>query len=217
MKPPDKPATKKEANKAVRKAKKALQNAKNAAAETIEPFKFENVKTLVDQADVALGNKNYDEARDKAYKGEAKARELAISASKKKSQAEIDKLKEQLENKDAKEVIVTLEGSIVGFEYASDKLNASSLPTLGKIARILNQHPEYAIVIIGHTDSEGSGDYNQKLSERRAQSVLNYMKTQSVDPKRMTKIGRGEDRPVADNVTPEGRAKNRRVEFQLLK
>ena len=111
---------------------------------------------------------------------------------------------------------LTLGESIVGFEYNSDRLKESSLPILNEIAEVLKKFPIYRIIIIGHTDSKGTVEYNQDLSDRRAKNVLKYMKGRGVKS-HMTPVGYGEDRPLADNGTSEGRAKNRRVEFRLLK
>lgn len=72
-----------------------------------------------------------------------------------------------------------------------------------------------SIVITGHTDSTGSAAYNQKLSERRAASVRDYMISRGVNPALLTAIGAGEDQPIADNATKEGREMNRRVEIDI--
>jgi outer membrane protein OmpA-like peptidoglycan-associated protein len=72
-----------------------------------------------------------------------------------------------------------------------------------------------SIKVIGHTDSQGSDAYNQKLSERRASSVAAYLLSQGVAPNKLTSEGRGESQPVADNDTEEGRAQNRRVELHI--
>mgnify|MGYP001544294782 CR=1 FL=1 len=93
------------------------------------------------------------------------------------------------------------------------------------------QHTEHAVVeplgdprhrterlieVAGHTDSTGSEDYNQRLSERRAQSVVDYFKSRKIIDARLLTVGMGELRPVADNGTPEGRQLNRRVEITLV-
>ena len=72
------------------------------------------------------------------------------------------------------------------------------------------------IKIIGHTDNTGSADYNNKLSLRRAEAVRDYLASLGVDPNKLEVSGAGESKPLADNSTPEGRAKNRRVEIELI-
>jgi OOP family OmpA-OmpF porin len=77
----------------------------------------------------------------------------------------------------------------------------------------LSNQPDLSIVIQGHTDAIGPEDYNQKLSEQRAQSVYEYFISKGVSPERMQTVGYGESRPVADNSTAQGRALNRRTEI----
>jgi OOP family OmpA-OmpF porin len=73
-----------------------------------------------------------------------------------------------------------------------------------------------SITIVGHTDNVGSAEFNQKLSEQRAEAVRDYLVSLGGDATKMTVIGKGETEPVADNSTPEGRAKNRRVEVHVI-
>ena len=77
-------------------------------------------------------------------------------------------------------------------------------------------NPEIRVRIEGHTDSIASHQYNQRLSERRAQSVYNYLLNTGVDPAMLEMIGYGETRPVAPNTTPENRQLNRRIEFNVI-
>jgi OOP family OmpA-OmpF porin len=72
------------------------------------------------------------------------------------------------------------------------------------------------IIAVGHTDAVGSDDYNQKLSMRRSQAVKAYLVSKGVDKSRVYTEGKGEKQPVADNKTKEGRAKNRRVEIEVV-
>ena len=81
----------------------------------------------------------------------------------------------------------------------------------------LKADPELSVAVEGHTDAVGSDAYNQKLSERRAASVKSYLEAQGIAPSRIEAVGFGESRPVADNDTEMGRAKNRRVEIKELK
>jgi outer membrane protein OmpA-like peptidoglycan-associated protein len=81
------------------------------------------------------------------------------------------------------------------------------------MARNLQQYPASTVDVIGHTDNTGSADYNQDLSARRASAVAGVLLEQGVDPARVRSFGRGENEPVATNLTPEGRQQNRRVEI----
>ncbi len=72
------------------------------------------------------------------------------------------------------------------------------------------------IIAVGHTDSVGSDSYNQKLSMRRAQAVKAFLVSKGIDKTRVYTEGKGEKQPVADNKTKEGRAKNRRVEIEVV-
>jgi len=79
----------------------------------------------------------------------------------------------------------------------------------------MKQHPEVRALVEGHTDSIGSDAYNQRLSERRANAVADYMEAQGISSSRITTKGWGKSKPVADNRTKEGRARNRRVEITV--
>ena len=99
-------------------------------------------------------------------------------------------------------------GPLFGFDSSELTANAE----LASLAEQLTQYSEDKVRIVGHTDSAGPEVYNQRLSERRAQSVANYLEQQGVDRSRLTVSGSGESNPVASNETAEGRAQNRRVE-----
>lgn len=103
--------------------------------------------------------------------------------------------------------------SEVNFAFDSAKLKPQAEITLNEVAHRLRENTEIRVRIEGHTDSVGSAEYNQGLSQRRAESVRDYLASQGVSGDRMTAVGYGEERPVATNETPEGRALNRRVEI----
>jgi outer membrane protein OmpA-like peptidoglycan-associated protein len=110
---------------------------------------------------------------------------------------------------------IRLEG--VNFEYDSAELTPESLPVLDKSGQLLADVPEMKVRIEGHTDSDGTAEYNQGLSQRRAEAVKLYLvKRFGLDPKRIEARGYGESMPIASNETPEGKALNRRVEFVIL-
>jgi len=79
----------------------------------------------------------------------------------------------------------------------------------------LNENPTYKVQIDGHTDSQGKDEYNQALSDSRAASVKAYLASKGIAESRLSSAGYGETKPVADNNTAAGRAKNRRVEMTL--
>ena len=104
------------------------------------------------------------------------------------------------------------------FETAQAKIQKQSFPILDEVAKVLTEHPDVGpIAIEGHTDNRGGRAYNIDLSGRRARAVLEYLVKKGVDRKRLRAKGFGFDRPIATNNTPLGRAKNRRVDFVIVK
>ncbi len=101
------------------------------------------------------------------------------------------------------------------FATGSAKLTAELEALLDIAAGILIRNPTLAMQIEGHTDSVGSAESNLRLSVARAESAQSYLAALGVDPARLTAVGYGEERPIGDNDTPEGRAQNRRVEFSF--
>lgn len=104
----------------------------------------------------------------------------------------------------------------VTFDVGSATLKPAFRSTLNDVAASLKQYPNSLIDVYGHTDSTGSDSFNQGLSERRAQTVANYMTSQGVNTARIRWQGFGETMPVADNSTEEGRRLNRRVEIKII-
>jgi len=84
------------------------------------------------------------------------------------------------------------------------------------LVRVLNKYPDTNILIEGDTDNTGSDDYNQELSERRAQAVADYQKSLGVAGSRVSTVGLGESNPIASNDTEDGRRQNRRVEVAIF-
>jgi outer membrane protein OmpA-like peptidoglycan-associated protein len=109
------------------------------------------------------------------------------------------------------ELVVTMPEGIL-FDFDSAAIRAGLQSDLRALARNLQAYPNTSVNVIGHTDSEGSAEYNMDLSSRRAAAVAGVLLEAGVDPFRVRSFGRGEDQPVATNLTPEGRAQNRRVE-----
>ncbi|ATX81105.1 Outer membrane protein OmpA [Mariprofundus ferrinatatus] len=124
------------------------------------------------------------------------------------NQVEIERLK----NENLK---ITM-NSEVSFDYNSAQLKPAFNSTLDKVADILNRYPRTTIRITGHTDSRGSTEYNQNLSQQRANSVAWYLADRGVDSRRVIAEGRGEMQPRATNDTEAGRQLNRRVEMLII-
>lgn len=111
--------------------------------------------------------------------------------------------------------VVVLKG--VNFANDSARLTPESMVILDDVAQRLNKRSDIRAEVAGHTDDRGAADYNRSLSQKRADSVRSYLVSKGVDSSRLTARGYGEDSPIADNKTSQGRAQNRRVELRALK
>ncbi len=106
-----------------------------------------------------------------------------------------------------------LDTSAISFEFSSATLTDDSKPVLDRLKAALENHPEGSITVTGHTDSVGSTEANQAISQGRADAVRNYLIELGIEPDRIEAIGYGESRPIATNETSEGRKQNRRIEL----
>ncbi|OJJ21012.1 hypothetical protein BKI52_10585 [marine bacterium AO1-C] len=102
------------------------------------------------------------------------------------------------------------------FEFAKARLLPESFSELDKLVTLLKKYPQIKIRIMGHTDNVGTQERNQRLSEQRARSVVNYLRKNGIKVKRLEFKGYGEVHPIDSNQTKVGRQKNRRVEFVIL-
>ncbi|MCB9797875.1 MAG: OmpA family protein [Alphaproteobacteria bacterium] len=103
------------------------------------------------------------------------------------------------------------------FDLDKARIKPESLPTLDAVAAYLIAHPELTrLEVSGHTDDRGSSEYSTRLTQRRAEAVAQALVERGVAPERLVAVGYEEDRPIASNATPEGRAMNRRVELRVL-
>lgn len=101
------------------------------------------------------------------------------------------------------------------YDFDSDRLRAEAATNLRNLATSLGKYPNTDLLIVGHTDSTGTSEYNQELSERRARSASEYLASQGVKADRLRASGRGEAEPVTSNSTDAGRQSNRRVEVAI--
>ncbi|MDR1372603.1 MAG: OmpA family protein [Dysgonamonadaceae bacterium] len=117
-----------------------------------------------------------------------------------------------------KEEVKTLfKKALNGIQFESGKavIKKTSYPILDDIVKVMAENPDYNLTVSGHTDNVGKPDKNEVLSENRAQSVKDYLVQHGIEDKRIIPLGFGDSRPVEDNKTPSGRAKNRRVDFEV--
>ena len=117
--------------------------------------------------------------------------------------------------RDGDDISLVMPGNIT-FDTDSGNLQSSFYDVLNSVAIVLEEYDKTIVAVSGHTDSTGSRDYNQQLSVKRANSVASYLKSRNIVDARFEVVGFGEDYPIADNSTAEGRAQNRRVELTLI-
>lgn len=122
----------------------------------------------------------------------------------------------QVERVDDGIVVTFDESSGVYFDTNKYNVNVASQATLNKLIGVFKEFPDTNILVVGHTDSVGADDYNMTLSKNRANAVTNYLTQRGVNTGRLTTNWFGENQPVHDNSTAEGRAKNRRVNVVIL-
>lgn len=129
-----------------------------------------------------------------------------------------EELDEELESAEVERVgegiKVTFDSGLL-FDFDSAALRGEAEQNLAEFAQSMQDFEDTNILIVGHTDAKGPSDYNQELSERRAESAMEFLMARDIMPSRMTVIGKGESEPVATNDTAEGRQQNRRVEVAI--
>jgi outer membrane protein OmpA-like peptidoglycan-associated protein len=101
----------------------------------------------------------------------------------------------------------------INFDFAKATIKPDSIPTLDEVAKMMSDNADLKLSVEGHTDNVGKAKANRALSEERAKSVVAALVKRGVDAKRLQAVGHGHTKPIADNTTEEGRAKNRRVEL----
>jgi len=130
------------------------------------------------------------------------------------------KLREELRGtgvsvtREGENIRLNMPGNIT-FKTGSPELNPDFFRVLHSVALVLKEYDKTLAVVAGHTDNVGGKDFNQKLSEERSSTVATYLSSQGIPGGRLMAVGFGEEKPIATNATPEGRAQNRRVELTL--
>ncbi|MFZ1728471.1 MAG: OmpA family protein, partial [Albidovulum sp.] len=129
-------------------------------------------------------------------------------------QAEINDSRVRIVNNGNELVVIMPEGILFATDSATVQSGIQN--DLYTVADNLNRYPNTRVEVVGHTDNTGSASYNRDLSQRRADAVANILRNGGVVGSRIVAYGRGEDQPVASNLTAEGKALNRRVEIHII-
>jgi outer membrane protein OmpA-like peptidoglycan-associated protein len=120
----------------------------------------------------------------------------------------------RVERLDENTLLVHFDSDVL-FDVDSAVLSSDARAVLGQAASVMDEYDKTAVIVQGHTDSTGTEEHNQALSERRARSVVGELASRGVDQDRIANMGFGESQPVADNASSEGRRRNRRVDVML--
>lgn len=180
--------------------------AKDANVEELQARKAE-LESRRQELESTLSAKEAALTESEKARKDAEARAAAAMA----SLSELAQVKEE-----ANETVITLSGSVL-FKTGEADLLPIAENSLGKVAdAIKTMDDEKQIVVEGYTDSRGATAMNQELSQKRAESVMNFLAGKGVEKSRMKAVGKGEAEPVASNDSPEGRANNRRVELRII-
>jgi outer membrane protein OmpA-like peptidoglycan-associated protein len=193
-------------------ADNAKRDAEAAAQQSL--LQAQQSQIEAERARAAQAEADADRARAEAAAAEAQARAAAANKSATDANAVREKLRSQLNSvlatsESARGLIVNM--SDVLFDTGRYTLKPNTQISLAKVSGILQAYPGLKVQVEGYTDSVGSDEYNQKLSENRADAVRDFLVTQGVQPDNISATGYGKAKPVADNATSQGRAQNRRV------
>jgi outer membrane protein OmpA-like peptidoglycan-associated protein len=207
-------------------ARKSLQQAEAALQQKQPPATVDHLAYLA-RRHAEAGEARVSEARSRQEVAraqedrnkilmESRTREAQSSKSQAEAaQAQLASAQQQLADMQAKKtdrgVVVTL-GDVL-FDTGQATLKPGANLALNRLATFLNANPQTRIIIEGHTDSRGSDEYNEGLSERRARAVATELMSRGISADQLQTLGRGKGYPVASNDTPEGRQQNRRVEI----
>jgi outer membrane protein OmpA-like peptidoglycan-associated protein len=201
------PALRTDASADMFAAEKLLQKAESSWQEDRDSEETDHLSYLTSRKiDLARATANQIASKRAFEELNAQRDEIRLKA----REAEIEKLKAR---KIPQGILVTL-GDVL-FDTARSDLKPGSLQNIYPLVEYLKAYAETLVKIEGHTDSQGSPDYNAVLSERRAEAVGYFLTTNGIAPERITIQGMGEDYPVATNSTAVGRQQNRRVEVTI--
>jgi len=175
------------------------------------------------EAEAKLASQKADEAQQRASVAEKEKQEAVQEAERirKEREEELNRLQEALQKiaetrRTAMGLVMNLDSNAIQFEFNKAVLLSMNRELLSRIAGILLTSKGYSIKVHGHTDDVGSDAYNRELSERRAQAVRDYLVEAGISSTIITTKGYGKSKPLVTAKTPEARAKNRRVEVEIV-
>jgi outer membrane protein OmpA-like peptidoglycan-associated protein len=188
-----------------------------ATTATVDAMHADEKRTVAATAAALVASKNENAKQDVtiatgkiALKDEKARRE---DAEKRAAQAAADLAKFATVKQETRGMVITLNGSVLFASAKSELLPAAQIKLNDVANALIKEDPLSKIVVEGHTDSQGAAAYNQDLSQRRAQSVRDYLVSRGIAADRVTSQGFGPSRSIAENNSAEGRANNRRVEI----
>ncbi|MET0379885.1 MAG: OmpA family protein [Spongiibacteraceae bacterium] len=198
-------------------AQEALASADQALAERKKPTELDHEIYVAQQrvsiAEQAYNRKVAEQSKKELDDSRDKERLAARTAEAERAKAELAELKELQAKSTDRGIVMTL-GDVL-FDVGKADLKSGGVRVVSQLAGYLSANPQRKVSVEGHTDSTGSDDFNQTLSENRAQSVKATLVGAGVSPDRVLTQGFGETYPVAGNESPSGRQLNRRVEIVL--
>jgi outer membrane protein OmpA-like peptidoglycan-associated protein len=207
-----------EAREATARSREALQRtaeAESSARVAAEGRQVAEAQTATARTEAESARQEATTAKDAAAKAQAEADQV-----RQRAEAEMNRLEEALSQvaetrRTALGLVMNLGSDYLKFEFDQAELRTEDRELLSRIAGILLTSQDYTVSVNGHTDDVGSEAYNQKLSERRAQAVRDYLVKAGVSAEIVSVTGHGKSLPLVRGTTDEARAKNRRVELGI--
>ena len=206
-----------------RKAMDRAVVAETAAHAAARAREAAEARAARDREDAAAALDHAEAALDDAARAKARAARAEEEAARIRQQAEteLNRLEEALgqvaeTRRTALGLVMSLNSDYLKFEFDKAELRPEDRELLSRIAGILLTSEDYVVSVNGHTDDVGDAEYNQKLSERRAQAVRDYLVGAGLSPEILTVTGHGKELPLVQGTSEEARAKNRRVELGIV-
>ena len=209
-------------NKAEAARTRATEAEQSARQSAIAKDQAEN-KRAAAEAEAKQASESAEEAKQRAAAAEQEKQAAVAEAERirKEREEELNRLQEALQKiaetrRTAMGLVMNLDSNAIQFEFNKAVLLSVNRELLSRIAGILLTSKGYSITVYGHTDDVGSKAYNQELSERRAQAVRDYLVEAGIGRQIIATKGFGKTKPLVTGTTPEARAKNRRVEVEIV-